>query len=97
MAALYAEGVPILEIAQAYGMSQEWAMKVIQTQLGLEAVRAVQEKYRVGQTPACDMCGEPIGDDQADIVNGQPVHSTCLFDSDYDVFSEAEIEDRLMR
>lgn len=47
MAAAFRSGVPVRTIASAYGMSQEWAMKLIEEQLGREAVLEVHEMYRV--------------------------------------------------
>lgn len=95
MAAAFRSGVPLPTIAAAYGMSQQWALKLIQEQFGLDAVREVQEAHRVGYEPDCDMCGNPVADDQYEFVNDQKVHSDCLFGDD-DVFTEAEIRDRLL-
>lgn len=45
MAASYRAGVPVGRIANAYGMSVEWAFKLIKEQLGDEAVLMVQEQW----------------------------------------------------
>ena len=96
MATAYRSGVPLLTIAQGYGMGQEWALKLIQEQLGQEAVREVQIMHRVGWLPDCEMCGDPVADDEArEYVNDRPVHHDCLM-SDEDVFTDAIIEDRLL-
>lgn len=47
MAAAFRSGVPVAEIAGAYGLSLDWAMKLIEEQLGREAVLEVHEMYRV--------------------------------------------------
>jgi hypothetical protein len=81
MAQAFRTGVPLPTIASGYGMSQEWAMKLIQEQLGLEAVRDVQEQHRVGYIITCEMCHEPIADDDwTEYVNDNRVHHYCLME-----------------
>lgn len=45
MAASFRAGVPVFRIANAYGMSMDWCMKLIKEQLGDEAVLMVQEQW----------------------------------------------------
>lgn len=47
MAAAFRSGVPVPVIAGAYGVSPDWTMKLIEEQLGREAVLEVHEMYRV--------------------------------------------------
>ena len=45
MASAFRSGVPAQRIANAYGISGQWAMKIISEQMGKEAVLEVQTAY----------------------------------------------------
>lgn len=47
MAAAFRSGVQVTTIAAAYGVSPDWCMKLIEEQLGHEAVVEVISTYRV--------------------------------------------------
>lgn len=45
MASAFRSGIPVNQIARAYYISPEWAMKLITEQMGKEAVLEVHETY----------------------------------------------------
>lgn len=76
MAAAFRSGVTVGQISTAYGVSAEWAMKLIRERLGVEAVGEIIEMRHYN---TCEMCGLRIGvDDEYAIVNDKRVHMDCV-------------------
>lgn len=76
MAAAFRSGVPVRAIAAAYGISQDWAMKVIQEQLGRESMGELIKLFMVG---ACEICGDDIEPGQEiERIDGRALHARCV-------------------